>query len=362
MHISSGHHQVADALIDWCRDIDSTIVCEKVDPLRYSYGIIEPVVSGIYLKWIRYLPGTYSWVYRKSVGECPDKNKRYRLYEMLFGKFVLDLIGQSKPGMIVCTHALPSYIAGRLKQAYRLPVTIVNVYTDFFINDLWGNEGIDAHLVPDNEAKQRLIRLGVDERRISVTGIPVHPKLARPRTEKPASASPLTVLIAGGSLGAGVIQSLVARLNAAGRIRYKVLCGKNRRLYEYVRQLGHPFVTPLPYIQSREEMNAIYDEADAILTKPGGVTLSESLRKGIPTFVYHALPGQEEMNLRHLLERGVVVELKNWQRLADLEGHLVTMLQSSDLLDRLRRNMTEYRQQMPDSDLRLTLEKMLSTM
>ena len=43
-------------------------------------------------------------------------------------------------------------------------------------------------------------------------------------------------------------------------------------------------------------MNVLYDKADAIITKPGGITITECLWKQVPIFVYEALPGPEEMN------------------------------------------------------------------
>lgn len=57
-------------------------------------------------------------------------------------------------------------------------------------------------------------------------------------------------------------------------------------------------------------MNRLYEEADAIITKPGGVTISESLVKRKPIFIYEALPGQERINFRRLLELGVVFPLR----------------------------------------------------
>lgn len=50
-------------------------------------------------------------------------------------------------------------------------------------------------------------------------------------------------------------------------------------------------------------MNQLYNKADAILTKPGGVTISEALQKKLPILVHTSLPGQEEINLDYLLEK-----------------------------------------------------------
>ena len=89
-----------------------------------------------------------------------------------------------------------------------------------------------------------------------------------------------------------------------------VLCGKNQKLYEEIKGWELQHVAPIPYISSRTEMNELYERVDAIVTKPGGITVSEALRKNLPIFVHSALPGQEEVNLRYLTERNLVQELK----------------------------------------------------
>lgn len=73
-------------------------------------------------------------------------------------------------------------------------------------------------------------------------------------------------------------------------------------------------------------MNQLYDAVDGIVSKPGGVTMTECLWKGIPIFVYEALPGQEEFNLRYLSRKGLVTPLQNWHRSADLESQIIAKL------------------------------------
>lgn len=97
-------------------------------------------------------------------------------------------------------------------------------------------------------------------------------------------------------MGTGSINRLLKRLHPSGSIIYKVLCGRNEKLFQFVKQLNHPYIKAIPYITKKEEMNVLYDKADAIITKPGGITITECLWKQVPIFVYEALPGPEEMN------------------------------------------------------------------
>ncbi|MGN7380509.1 MULTISPECIES: MGDG synthase family glycosyltransferase [unclassified Paenibacillus] len=348
LSLSSGHHQAADAMIEHIRQIDPSIVCEKVDILSYSYGKVEQLVSAIYLKWIHSAPYIYSWIYRKTCMKGNRMLRRYFLYEQLFLHFMQRLIQDSRPDFIVCTHSLPSYLLGQLKRRNRLSIPIANVYTDYFINNIWGREEIDYHFAPDFPAKQWLEARGVPSERIIVTGIPVHPRLMTPRS-KHHSGSGLTILVTGGNLGAGadVIRSVLASAGTSDKVNYIVLCGKNRELYQAIRGLKRPQIVAMPYIESREEMNSLYDQIDAVCTKPGGVTVSECLVKQIPIFVYHTLPGQEEINLQHLLGQQLVIPLADWER-EGIEHQMITLWNNKQGLIQLQKRMEEYRCQMTD--------------
>ncbi|CUB41302.1 Processive diacylglycerol beta-glucosyltransferase [Bacillus cereus] len=153
LQIPSGHHQVAHALMEGIQKDQINIKCDQVDILSYSYGRIEALVSNVYLKWIKVCPGFYNWIYKNSVYKNVHENKRYRLYELLFAPFMRRLIRDKQPDMIICTHALPSYILNYLKEKGELKTPVINVYTDYFIHSCWGIEHIDFHFVPSHHMR-----------------------------------------------------------------------------------------------------------------------------------------------------------------------------------------------------------------
>ncbi|TLS35073.1 MGDG synthase family glycosyltransferase [Pseudalkalibacillus caeni] len=330
LQISSGHHQVADAIKAWMEEAQPEAVFEKVDILSHSYGKAERLVSLVYLKWIHSFPAVYSFLYKKlACRSGKDKNeKRFLIYLMLFIPKMRRLIEEKKPDLIVCTHAFPSLLASRLKHAGQHSIPIVNVYTDYFINQLWGTKSIDHHLVGDQKLKEHLLEMGIDEHRIHVTGIPVHPVMKWTQ-EKKNRRSNLIVGIMGGSMGAGGIINFIKKLNPSGAIHYKVFCGKNQELFDFVKNKDNPLLFPVGYIQSREEMSRLYDDLDAVISKPGGVTVSECLTKNVPIFIYHKLPGQEEMNFQLLFSRGLVMDMLDWER-TNVEEILLSYFASNE--------------------------------
>lgn len=343
LQIPSGHHQVANGVIDSLQLKNDLFECEKVDILSYSYGKVEVFISKFYIRWIRCLPALYSQLYRKTVAKNECEKKRFYLYEWIFLNWVEKLINEKDPHLIVCTHALPSYLLNQLKEKEKISIPIVNIYTDYFINQLWGIKNIDYHFVPTKEIKQMLINRGVNSDNILVTGIPIHPRF-KETLKVPQTKKRFSVLISGGNLGIGLIKSFVEKLQPSGEIEYTVLCGENNKLFNWIKQLNHPFIQALPYISSREEMDKLYDRVDAIITKPGGVTVSECLYKKIPIFIYHQLPGQEEINLFNLKKWGLVYHLEKWIETPNIEEKIVSVLHCEKHLKRLNQRLDTYHQ------------------
>ncbi|SDM47707.1 UDP-N-acetylglucosamine:LPS N-acetylglucosamine transferase [Fictibacillus solisalsi] len=308
LQMPSGHHQAAEALIDMLKIRKKDIVLKKVDLLSYMNVSLEKMVTRTYLKWIKNWPGTYDRVYKNLTYSAIGRDS-FKGYDLLFSKKMLKLLDDEQPDVIICTHSIPSYLVNELKRKGKCHVPVMNVYTDFFINDVWGKEEIDYHFVPNQDMKTKLmVEHHVPHEKIIVSGIPVHEQFKRKAINLPTNTR-RKVLISGGSSGLGDIYELITAAGSSGAFDYYVLCGKNRKLYEKIRSLGSANIHPLPYISSRSEMNEWYDRVDAVVTKPGGITVSEALRKNLPIFVHSVLPGQEEINLEYLEKKNLVFRI-----------------------------------------------------
>ncbi|MDF2066833.1 UDP-glucuronosyltransferase [Bacillus sp. Cr_A10] len=359
LQMSSGHHQVANGIIDSLQETNDLFECEKIDILSYSYGNVEGFISKLYLKWIYLFPNLYSWLYKKSAYKNEKEAKRFYFYEWLFLYWMKKLIKEKNPQLIICTHALPSYLLNHLKQKGSISVPVINVYTDYFINQIWGMECIDCHFVPTKEIKEVLIERGVKSDHILVTGIPIHPRY-KEQDKVLHQKDKFSILISGGNLGIGLIKTFVETLQPSGKINYTVLCGENNKLYNWIKQLNNPFINAVPYISSKEEMNKLYDKVDAIITKPGGVTISECLFKRIPIFIYHELPGQEEINLQNLKKWGLVYHLDCWRDTPNFEEKILKVLHCDKLQKLLNQQLNTYHQHLSKEKVSLFIEKLLA--
>lgn len=306
MKMPTGHHTVADALIRSLEGRISNLVCKKIDFFSYADKLLEKAFRLTYLTWIDHSPQTFVWLYRNFV--YPSKaTKHFKWYESKFLDKMEALLEEEKADLIVCTQAFPSFLVSRLRCAGVRTPPVINVYTDYFVNKLWGINGIDYHFVPDNTVKTYLINHQVNPANIFVTGIPIDECFDRRPAGQPSP--PYHILIAGGSEGLGGIQHLVASLPASKDYHFSLLCGHNKKLYNEVLSLRRDNIKPLPYLSSRTGMNTLYNQSDAIISKAGGVTMSEALFKRLPIFIHSSLPGQEEINRQFLREKGLVFSL-----------------------------------------------------
>lgn len=308
----TGHSKVSHTMGEWIlKKYPHAEVVEK-DLLSYSQPKIEKFIASFYLRWIHLSPKSYGFIYKHWMGKQKRKQKPSkwaRLITAYFEKKLYEMIRKEQPDMIFCSHSFASKVSASVKKKYRLNIPIVNVYTDLFINGVWEVKAVDYHFVPTIEAKKEIQSMHqVEDANIFVTGIPIHPDF----TEKPITKANQRahVLVAGGNTGLMDVDHLHHLIQRFPTLQFTILCGKNKKLYNDLQSIANANVQIKAYIETAKEMNALYDTVDAIISKPGGVTISEVIHKEIPLYISHYLPGPEEMNVSYLVERQMATCVK----------------------------------------------------
>ena len=75
--------------------------------------------------------------------------------------------------------------------------------------------------------------------------------------------------------------------------------------------------------------------SDLVVTKPGGLTTSESLASHLPMVVINPIPGKEEENAEFLEEKGIAV----WIRKKDDSSKIINyLLSNQEELENMRKN------------------------
>ncbi|WP_349410785.1 MGDG synthase family glycosyltransferase [Pseudalkalibacillus sp. SCS-8] len=354
LKMNSGHHHVADSVV---QVISDHYKCEKIELLSYTFGKGESILSNVYLKWITFSPSFYSSVYRRIALPSKEGSVPFKFYEKLFLNNMRKILMEYQPDLVICTHALPSFLLQSMKRRGETHVPVLNIYTDYFINDLWGTDGIDLHFIPDEPFVERLKKKNVPEANIMTTGIPTDPAIGTVDRRTHKNKAKYKIIISGGSQGTGRIERFIHMLKPGGRIDYRVLCGKNKKLYENIKQMNNRNIQAHSYIEDKSELNDLYEEADGIISKPGGVTVTEGLMKRLPTFIYDFLPGQEEYNFIYLQQQNLVQDLRDWRW---IEEQLVQFLDDGKSFEALQDAIEDYHTRRTTQEILQTISNSIS--
>ncbi|TFW09345.1 glycosyltransferase [Oxalobacteraceae bacterium OM1] len=312
----AGHVRAAQAIeAHAARRTDVDIL--HLDALDYMASGFRRVYSDYYLQLVARYPALWGQLYKATDRAEPDAwpQRLRRGIERTSARALLRALDVTDPDLILCTHFLPAELLGYLaaRRPLRSPVWVQ--VTDFDLHRMWVQPNVAGYFVASEEVAHRMRARGVPAERIHLTGIPVMPAF-RQLPERRACALELsldpqrpTVLLMGGGAGLGGLPAVAAQLlGCDARVQLAVLAGRNPAVLAAMKALAaaHPGrVAALPFTDRVERVMAC---ADLVVTKPGGLTVSECLAFGLPMVLHSPIPGQEERNADYLLEQGVAVK------------------------------------------------------
>jgi processive 1,2-diacylglycerol beta-glucosyltransferase len=329
----AGHVRAAQALEAAARSASPPFEATHVDLLSLVPKDFKKLYGEQYIKLVEKLPQLWSYLYAKTDRTSRDSlvGKLKRAAEKLNTRKLNDEIARLSPDAILCTHFLPAELLSRQRaKGKKLPPVWVQV-TDFDVHALWVHPHVDRYCVASEEVAFRLADRGVPREKISVTGIPVMPQFSAELTratcaaELGLDAGKFTVLMMAGGAGVGSLDDLASRLLALPQdLQLVALAGRNADLLKRLQSLAkkHPGkLFPLGFTTTVER---VMTACDLVVTKPGGLSVSECLAKGKPMLLVAPIPGQEERNADYLLEAGAAIKAVDGATLAFKLSRLVS--------------------------------------
>ncbi len=311
----SGHRQATVAIQKALRELDPHVEAPGVNGFGYTYPILEKVVNRAYMSVIKRTPKVWDYLYdNPNVVKKSQSIKKF-LHKTSHKKLV-KLFEEYNPDTIVCTQAFPCGMVADYKTAHNLKVTLIGVLTDFAPHSYWINEGVDYYVVPDDEARDRFIKKGVSPDSIKVYGIPIQSKFAVQLDKQPIAEkldidlSIPVILIMGGGQGLGPIKEVVSCLEAIDSpLQIIVITGINHKLQKWLTRERKHFSKKIINFDYATNVDELMEIATLIVTKPGGLTTSECLAKGLPMVIVNPIPGQEMRNTDFLLKNGIGIRI-----------------------------------------------------
>jgi len=239
-------------------------------------------------------------------------------------KKIKRIVKEFEPTCFVATQAFPCGIIADFKEQFSLNIPLVAVVTDYYPHRFWIDEKVNKYIVACQVAKEILVSEGVMADKVKILGIPISVKFLHSYA-KDEICHDLgfkndlnTVVIMGGGLGLGPFERVAWELDEMDHdFQMIVICGHNKKLYKRFIKIKEKFKKPIFCFGYTEHVHKIMDFADIIITKGGGITVSESLAKGVALIIAHPIPGQEERNVRYLLDKNAVVKIDNEYQITD---------------------------------------------
>ena len=324
-----GHLSAANSIKDYLSNHYENIDVELIDCMKYINKPIEKITTTAYNEMAKKAPWAWGKIYSDSQkGPLAHITTRSN---QVFAIKLLRLLREKKPNLIISTHPFGSQMCSYLKRKGKITSKIATILTDFAPHDQWlvGSDYTDYFFVAHNKMKEYLISKNIPENKIFATGIPISNKFLETfNTSKILSSLGLkenlkTVLFfAGGKFGLGKSRTLEifnTLVNDFNNIQVIAISGKNKKMYEEFNQIVKianktDFIKVFEFVNNVPELMAV---SDAVITKPGGLTTTESLVSGLPMIIINPIPGQEEENAQFLEHSNVGIWLKKQMNIAE---------------------------------------------
>ena len=324
--VGAGHLRAAEALEKAFRQLNAAEEVKNIDVLNYTNPLFRRLYGKAYLDMVNTMPEVLGWMYDSL--DKPWENERRRLaLDRLNTQPLINLLKKEKPDLAVCTHFLPSEIISWLRAKGKVDFPQTIVVTDFDAHAMWLCHNYERYFVALEETRVHLAKIGIPADKITVTGIPIDPVFAEAKDKAQMREKfgldhdRLTILVSAGGFGVGNVEHLLKALSELQTPSQIIaVCGRNEDLKSKLERmaresLNNERVAFLP-IGFTREMDEYMSAADLIVGKPGGLTTSEALAKGLIFVVVNPIPGQEERNSDHLLEKGCAIKCNNLPVLA----------------------------------------------
>ena len=302
----AGHKKAAEAVYQACQKMSLADV-HLVDALVHTNSLYRLSYSQVYSWTITKAP--WLWGFFFQILDIPAVRPLMSIYRRLHNGFhaaaLSRFLREEQFDCIFSTHFLANEVAGHLKQTGAIRSRLICSVTDYNVHAIWLHPAVDQYTVATEWTRKKLLSLGVAAKKITVTGIPVDLHFGQPKDKEEIRRKlglrngVLTVLVATGSFGIGPIEEILASLTG---FQVLVVCGHNKNLYARLSGREKGLVKILGLVDNMDELMAV---ADVMVTKPGGLSISEALVMGLPMIFFSAIPGQEENNVKVLQEHGV---------------------------------------------------------
>ncbi len=259
-------------------------------------------------------------LYEKLYNGAKDK-KLKEIVELLnkVGLFKMeDLIEEFNPDVVLCTHPFPLEALSIFKEKHSLNLPIMTIITDYTIHPKWIYDNVDAYIVPNEDFISDLVEKGISEKKVYPFGIPISESFFNiSQSDRDGFLVELnldkdipTILIMNGGLGLSDMSETFKDVMSIGKNVQVIVCvGKNEDMVSSLKEIYRDMNTDKKAIIMgyTNKVNLLMSISDVLVTKPGGLTVTEAMHMRLPIVIKLPIPGQEKENAEYLMNCGIAL-------------------------------------------------------
>ena len=335
-----GHLNAAKSINDYIINNYPNNDVELIDCMKYVNKTIEKLTTAAYREMAKKAPWAWGKIYSDSQ-KGPLAHLSSRSNKIMAIK-LLRLLREKQPDVIISTHPFGSQMCSYLKRKNKITAKIATIMTDFSPHDQWlvGHKFTDYFFVANDKMKNYLINKGITENKVFVTGIPISNRFLKTYNKKEIldtynlSEDKFTVLFfGGGEFGLGktktaeIFESFVQE-SLKEKIQIIAIAGKNPKMKANFEEIVSKYsvntttttttnttdttdiTNNVKILEFTNQVPELMSISDLVVTKPGGLTTSESLASHLPMLIINPIPGQEEENAEFLEDKGIAIWLR----------------------------------------------------
>lgn len=314
-----GHLSAANAIKETIEKNYPQYEIELIDCMEYLNKPINYITISLYETMAKKLPKIWGMVYKASRKGiiAMFSNSVNRMLAGKLGK----LINKIDPDLIISTHPFSTQMCGILKKKGKLDLKVSTILTDFKYHEQWlvKHEYLEQFFVSNEKMAHDIITYGLQKNKVFAMGMPISQKFLEEFDKKvifkefELKENMKTILFfAGGKMGLArknIFMFMEVLVKNSDNVQVVAISGKNPKIYDGFMKIakGKENIKVLEFTNKVPELMSI---SDLVITKPGGITSSESLASNLPMILINPIPGQEEENAEFLEENGAAIWVK----------------------------------------------------
>ena len=346
----SGHKSVAEYVYEYFKEHSNDLEIKIIDIMEYGNLIAKLNVKmfNLCFKFQNSFSSTIGYeLFDSKIATSPYKE----IVRLLFKSDLTTDILAYKPDVLIATHFFGGIVMGKINKKYKLNTKIITIITDYASHAIWlQNHKRENAIVVSNEIVGReLLKFGVPAEKIFPFGIPLSSKFKKvdANTSKikfkyNIKNHNLTFLFfGGGSLGSSYTYGYLKEiLKLKLNINIIFVSGKNVKLQNrcnnYIKRENIKNVTVLGFTK---DISNLLNIADVVITKPGGLSVTEALEMKTPMILIPGNGGQENHNAKFVTKNHFGLRVRNAKQLAKTVKKLT---ENKKIIHEMYQNLKNY--------------------